>query len=93
MPSSHTAVALVVLFYARRTQPRLAIWLAPFVFTLVVATFWGRFHYLSDTVIGVLVGFAAILLVERFAQRRLALSRQRIEPSGALSDEIVRATG
>jgi len=55
MPSSHAAVALVVL-----TLPRLAVVMAPFVILLFAATVWGHFHYLSDLVAGWLVGGVAL---------------------------------
>jgi membrane-associated phospholipid phosphatase len=93
MPSSHTAVALVVLIWARRTQPRLAAWLAPFVFTLFAATVWGRFHYLSDMVIGWMVGLAAVYLADRLADRRLVSSRDKIRSSEALAESVVQTAG
>lgn len=62
MPSSHAAVALVVLVWARRTLPRLAALMIPLVFLLFVATVWGHFHYVSDLVAGWLVGAAALWL-------------------------------
>jgi membrane-associated phospholipid phosphatase len=66
MPSSHTAVALVVLIWTRRRQPRMAAWLAPVVFTLFLGTVWGRFHYLTDTLVGLAVGFAAVYSTDRW---------------------------
>jgi membrane-associated phospholipid phosphatase len=64
MPSSHTAVALVILWWVRRTNRRLSVWLAPIVFTLFVATVWGRFHYVSDVAVGWLVGAAGLFLAD-----------------------------
>ncbi|HEX9750334.1 MAG TPA: phosphatase PAP2 family protein [candidate division Zixibacteria bacterium] len=69
MPSSHTAVALVVMFWMWRIRRRLAWVLLPFVATLVIATMWGRFHYLSDVVIGALIGVAAYLVSARIDDR------------------------
>lgn len=60
MPSSHVAVAWVVIVWAYRTQRRLAIVLTPLVATLFVATIWGRFHYISDVAIGWPVGLLAV---------------------------------
>jgi len=62
MPSSHVAVALVTLLWARRSLPRLGMVLTPFVFVLLFATAWGRFHYVSDAIVGVLVGLLAMWL-------------------------------
>jgi len=62
MPSSHVAVALVVLVWACRTNRRLAVVMIPFIITLFFATVWGRFHYFSDVVVGWLVGAVGLRL-------------------------------
>lgn len=62
MPSSHVAVALVALFWARRTMPVLGRVLTPFVFVLIFATAWGRFHYVTDAIVGIIVGVTALAL-------------------------------
>jgi membrane-associated phospholipid phosphatase len=64
MPSSHTAVALVLLVWARRTSHKLSVWMAPFVFTLFVATVWGRFHYVTDVLVGWLVGAVGLYVAD-----------------------------
>lgn len=60
MPSSHVAVALVVLIWAWRTDRRLAAVMTPFIFTLFFATVWGRFHYFSDVVAGWVTGVVGL---------------------------------
>lgn len=60
MPSSHVAVAWVVIVWAYRTQRRLAIVLTPLVATLFVATVWGHFHYVSDVAVGWPVGMLGV---------------------------------
>jgi hypothetical protein len=62
MPSSHVAVALVTLFWARRAIPTLGRVLTPFVFVLIIATAWGRFHYVTDAFVGIIVGVGALAL-------------------------------
>ena len=62
MPSSHVAVALVVLVWAWKTMPNLGRILTPFVAVLCVATVWGRFHYVTDIMVGVIVGVVALVL-------------------------------
>lgn len=69
MPSSHVAVALVVLVWAWRTNRPLGKILTPFVLTLFVSTVWGRFHYVSDVVAGWFVGLAGLWLAERWCVR------------------------
>jgi hypothetical protein len=70
MPSSHVAVALVVLIWAYRTNRRLAAIMTPFIVTLFFATVWGRFHYISDVVAGWLVGLAGFRLAAHWCATR-----------------------
>lgn len=62
MPSSHVAVALVTLFWTRRSLSRLGAVLTPIVFVLILGTAWGRFHYVTDIFAGIIVGAAALAL-------------------------------
>jgi membrane-associated phospholipid phosphatase len=66
MPSSHVAVALVVMIYAIRYTKTLAWILTPVILSLFVATVYGRFHYFLDVVAGILVGLLALFICERF---------------------------
>ncbi len=64
-PSSHVAIATIVLLNARRFYKGLF----PIYFIIVVllsfATFFLRYHYLTDTVVGLLVGILCFLLFSR----------------------------
>ena len=51
-PSSHTAIAVVVLFYAMRYDMFAFIILCPFCVGLVFGTVYGRFHYAVDAIAG-----------------------------------------
>ena len=66
MPSSHVAVALVAMIYAIRHEKTLAWIYTPLVISLFAATVYGRFHYLLDVVAGILVGFLALFICDRF---------------------------
>ena len=55
-PSSHSAVAIVVLLCAARYDLVSFVILFPFCTGLVVGTVYGRFHYALDAVAGVLLG-------------------------------------
>ena len=63
IPSPHCAVATVMWFMARKYTKRGFIGLAPVIVSLYVSTVYGRFHYLSDMVVGIaaaaLIIFAA----------------------------------
>jgi membrane-associated phospholipid phosphatase len=69
MPSSHFAVALVILIYSLRYYSRAGWLLLPVVIGLGIGTVWGRFHYASDVVVGGLVGLVSVLLVGKLDPR------------------------
>ena len=59
MPSSHVAVALVVLMLAWTYRKRLAWFFTPLVILLCISTVYNRYHYVSDVVMGLVVGLVA----------------------------------
>jgi membrane-associated phospholipid phosphatase len=66
MPSSHFGVALVIQMYCFRYY-KLAAWLLlPLNVGLAVGTVWGRFHYVSDVVVGGLLGMIATFFVWKY---------------------------
>lgn len=67
MPSSHVAVALVVLIFAYRYHKTLFFIMCPIVVTLFVATVYGRFHYVSDVIAGLIVGGISILVCDKIS--------------------------
>jgi len=73
IPSPHCANATVMWLIVYRYHRRCFWILAPIVLSLYVATFYGRFHYMSDAVIGIVVGVGAYLLapaLQRTMERR-----------------------
>jgi membrane-associated phospholipid phosphatase len=75
MPSSHVAVALVVLVYANRHHRFLYWVLSPLVISLFLATVYGRFHYVSDVAAGLLVGGISIFLCDRIIGKESSTQR------------------
>ena len=75
-PSAHVSGAVVVCLVAWRHQPRLAYLLLPIIVGVMMATVYGRFHYVLDTLAG--AGLAIAVVV---AYRYLFASR--LSPSGA----------
>ena len=65
MPSSHVAVALVVLMLAWTYQKRLAWVFTPLVTLLCISTVYSRYHYVSDVAAGILVGLVSFYLGKR----------------------------
>ena len=65
MPSSHVAVALVVLLLAWVYRRSMAVWMTPFVTMLCISTVYNRYHYVSDVVAGIGVGLFCFWLGKR----------------------------
>jgi membrane-associated phospholipid phosphatase len=74
MPSSHTAVALVVMLFCFRYYRRWGWVLLPVVVGLAAGAIWGRFHYLSDVIVGALIGAVAFRLVCPYSCSRIEQS-------------------
>ncbi len=51
-PSSHCAIAVIVVLYAARYHPIAFTVLCPFAVGLVAGTVYGRIHYAVDTILG-----------------------------------------
>jgi len=87
-PSAHVSATIVVWLLAWRHQPRLAGVLAPFVAGLIVATVYGRFHYVLDTLAGLVLGatvvaaYVGTIRVRRGGERRGLDGSGRIRPEG-----------
>jgi membrane-associated phospholipid phosphatase len=63
IPSPHTAAATIMWIMAYRYH-RPSFWvLSPIIVSLYVSTFYCRFHYVTDAVVGVLVAFLALAVV------------------------------
>lgn len=65
LPSPHAAAATVMWAMSWRYSRRLAWVLAPVVLTLYVATFYCRYHYLTDTVAGIATAVVALTVAPR----------------------------
>ncbi|HTP13978.1 MAG TPA: phosphatase PAP2 family protein, partial [Bacteroidota bacterium] len=65
IPSPHAAAATIMWLMAYRYH-RTSFWLlAPVVLSLYVSTFYGRYHYVTDAVVGIIVAFLALALAPR----------------------------
>jgi len=69
MPSSHVAVALVVLVYSFKYIRPLGYILLPLTIGLTFGTVYGRFHYVSDVVVGAAIGTLMTLLCFKYYSR------------------------
>jgi len=63
IPSPHAAAATIMWVMAYRYH-RPTFWvISPIILSLYVSTFYGRYHYLTDAVVGIAVAGIALLLV------------------------------
>ena len=77
MPSSHTGVALIVTLYTWRYFGRAAWPLVPVVIGLALGTVWGRYHYISDVVVGSALALIAFWFEKWYYQRHDAGNRMK----------------
>lgn len=62
IPSPHAAAATIMWVMAYRYH-RPTFWIiSPIIVTLYISTFYGRYHYLTDAVVGIAVAGLALLL-------------------------------
>lgn len=88
MPSSHVAVALVILIYSLRVKRSVGWVLVPLNAGLAIGTVWGRFHYVSDVVVGAAIALIAIWIVGRFHDRWLPLTGSRNVGKELVSEHV-----
>ena len=69
MPSSHTAVSWVVTWYVLKMDRRWGRALMVISTLLSVGCFWGRFHYVTDVVVGLVLFATAVLFTEWYNRR------------------------
>jgi membrane-associated phospholipid phosphatase len=61
IPSPHCAVSTVMWFMSWKYTQRGFVLLAPIILSVYISTVYGRFHYVSDMVIGIVVAILVIL--------------------------------
>ena len=72
-PSAHVSGAVVVILVAWRHQRRLAYLLAPISGGLLIATVYGRFHYVLDTLAGAGLAIAVVVVYRYLSAGSLPL--------------------
>ncbi len=65
IPSPHAAAATIMWMMAYRYHRPSFYVMTPIVLSLYVSTFYGRYHYLTDAVVGIIVAFAALALAPK----------------------------
>ncbi|UCD16504.1 MAG: phosphatase PAP2 family protein, partial [Candidatus Zixiibacteriota bacterium] len=69
MPSSHVAVALVIMIFCLKYFRKIGIVLVPINIGLALSTVYGRFHYVSDVVVGAIIGIGVTILTLHYRPR------------------------
>jgi membrane-associated phospholipid phosphatase len=65
IPSPHAAAATIMWMMAYRYHRPSFYVLTPIVLSLYISTFYGRYHYVTDAVVGVIVAFVALALAPK----------------------------
>lgn len=63
IPSPHAAAATIIWMMAYRYHRPSFYVMIPIILSLYVATFYGRYHYLTDALVGIIIAFVALALV------------------------------
>ncbi len=83
IPSPHAAAATIMWVMAWRYH-RPTFWvISPIILSLYVSTFYGRYHYLTDAVVGILVAGLALVLVPFLVRWWNTLAQGRTTAGGA----------
>jgi hypothetical protein len=68
IPSPHAAAATIMWMMAYRYHRPTFYVLTPIVLSLYLSTFYGRYHYVTDAIVGIVVAFVAIALAPKLMQ-------------------------
>lgn len=69
MPSSHIAATFVSLLMMKRYEKRIYYPMLPLVAFMILSTIYGRYHYVSDAVAGLLVGWLSLITISQFRKK------------------------
>jgi membrane-associated phospholipid phosphatase len=76
MPSSHMAEAIIVMLFAIRSYGRRAYFLIPVVLALALGTVYGRFHFATDVIIGIILGIIVYFFTLKFYPAKKDFARE-----------------
>jgi len=81
IPSPHTAAATIMWVMAYRYH-RPSFWiLSPNILSLYISTFYGRYHYVTDAVVGIVVAFLALTVAPLLLKLWDRIASRKIIPS------------
>jgi membrane-associated phospholipid phosphatase len=89
MPSSHCAMALVFSWFLAKEYHAAAPLLFTALVILCVSTVYGRYHYISDVVVGLLVGIISIVLTSYWQNHFLKIREDAVSAAELERSESV----
>jgi membrane-associated phospholipid phosphatase len=92
IPSPHCAIATVMWVMAYRYQRWLFYVLCPIILSLYASTVYGRFHYISDSVVGIAAAAIVLAVIPGLvrAWNRLGTRRHRPGSAGNIAGNRVK---
>jgi membrane-associated phospholipid phosphatase len=79
LPSPHTAAGTVMLIYMYKYNRKIFYILLPVIITLYISTVYGRYHYTSDAVLGIIAAFVVYGFTRKY-DRRILIIEDRYDP-------------
>ncbi len=76
-PSAHCAAGTVMILLSYRFDKKLFAFVCPIILLFFLATIYGRYHYFSDVVAGILIGLASVYLSKKYVGAQHALPLQK----------------
>ena len=88
MPSSHFGIALVITMYCFKYYRNKAWLITVLTFGLAIGTVWGRFHYVSDVIVGGLIGMIVTLGIWKYFDSQRNAKNIKLKKSERIKDNV-----
>ncbi len=88
MPSSHFGIALVLTMYCIKYYRKKAWIITILTFGLAIGTVWGRFHYVSDVIIGGLIGLLVTLGMWKYYDSQRNVKSINLNETERIKDNV-----
>ncbi len=88
MPSSHFGIALVITMYSFKYYRNKAWIITVLTFGLAIGTVWGRFHYVSDVIVGGLIGLIVTLRIWKYYDSQQKVKSIKLKKSEKIKNNV-----
>jgi len=89
-PSPHNAAGTVMFMFLWHTHRRWTAVMAPLLLSIPLATVYGRFHYMSDALVGITMALIVVYVVQRSGVPRLHARSSQLPTAPAFSNLFPR---